>query len=53
MIADFFAWVVAPYVALILAARVIGRLCWRSRKLNRHPGLYLKLWGKWYRVIKV
>jgi hypothetical protein len=28
------------------------RLTIRSPKLNRHPGLYLRLWGKWYRVVK-
>lgn len=27
------------------------KLVYRDARLNRHPGLYLKLWGKWYRVI--
>lgn len=23
---------------------------WRSPKLNRFGGLYIRVWGKWYRV---
>lgn len=28
-------------------------LTYRSAKLFLHPGLYLKVWGKWYLVWKV
>lgn len=30
----------------------IMKLTWRSRRLFQHPGLYLQLWNKWYRVLK-
>lgn len=29
------------------------RLTYRSPLLNRHPGLYLRLWGRWYRIWRV
>lgn len=28
------------------------RLIWRSRRLFAHPGLYLRVMGKWYRLMK-
>lgn len=28
------------------------KIVYRSPKLNRHPGVYLCVWGKWYRIIK-
>lgn len=28
------------------------RLTWRSRRLFKHPGLYIEVYGKWYRIFK-
>ena len=27
------------------------KLVYRDPRLNHHPGWYLRLWGKWYRII--
>lgn len=29
------------------------RVVYRTPKLFTHAGVYLHLWGKWYRIIKV
>lgn len=29
------------------------RLVYRTPKLFHYPGLYLEVWGKWYRIMKV
>ena len=29
------------------------KFAFRSPKLFKHGGLYLKVWGKWYRIYKV
>lgn len=28
------------------------KLAYRSPKLNAYPGLYLRVFGKWYRIVK-
>ena len=29
------------------------RIVYRTPKLFWHAGLYIEIWGKWYRVLKV
>lgn len=29
------------------------KLVYRSPKLNKYAGWYLRVWNKWYRIIKV
>jgi hypothetical protein len=41
-------WLALGYA---LGARFGENVCWRSAKLNRHPGLYIRVDGKWYRVL--
>jgi hypothetical protein len=44
---------IALYVVLLIAALYFAfrdRFVYRSPRMFRHGGLYLKLWGKQYRV---
>jgi hypothetical protein len=29
------------------------KITYRTHKLFRHAGIYLQVWGKWYRVFRI
>jgi hypothetical protein len=46
------AWIALGFAAGVVADAIADNIAWRSPKLNHHPGLYLRVGGKWYRVIR-